>query len=194
MRDGDIVIDKCYFEGCFSSYAATLHVNNTNVEIINTTFNKNYSAKSNEMVNLSNASSAVVKFCTMVQDLNYNGNAFEVVESSKCSIYNSIIINNNKTPIFDGPTNNIYIHNCILDKEYLGAQNSMIVDPILVSSGYYGGNVKTMPVAENSPAVNAGMILSDVIDDARGLTRSELTPTIGAYEYLYGKLNYEKWV
>lgn len=56
---------------------------------------------------------------------------------------------------------------------------------LLKHIGNYGGNIYTIPVQKESPAINAGIIDENIpVTDARGFTRSVATPTIGAYEYI----------
>ena len=101
-------------------------------------------------------------------------------------VKNCIIWGNNSTSIYNldsrsSPT----VTNCIIDGGYSDGENIITEDPLLGELGYYGGNIKTIPVLAESPAIGAGIVDENTpITDARGITRSEIAPTIGAYEYI----------
>ncbi|MBP3358850.1 MAG: hypothetical protein J6K91_08055, partial [Opitutales bacterium] len=67
-------------------------------------------------------------------------------------------------------------------------------DPILKGLSDNGGVVQTIAVEKGSSAIGAGKVIEGITTDARGYARSTTAPTIGAYEYLYGKPTYEKWM
>ena len=56
--------------------------------------------------------------------------------------------------------------------------------------GNYGGSVQTCPVGSGSSAIGTGKVVEGVSTDARGFTRSETAPTIGACEY---KSEFDNW-
>ena len=88
------------------------------------------------------------------------------------------------------------IDTCIIKGGKNGIYNSsyckfttepITADPKLMPLGNYGGSVLTCPVCVESSAIGAGKVIEDITTDARGVVRSTTKPTIGAYEYLYGK-------
>ncbi len=77
--------------------------------------------------------------------------------------------------------------------EYCSITGKIEKDPILKELSDNGGAVQTIAVDAESSAIGVGKPIENIKTDARGILRST-TPTIGAYEYLYGKPTYEKWM
>ncbi len=192
VKNGAMKVESCYFEGCNSLYAGALHSNNSAVEIINSTFYKNYSNKSEEALHFANGSTSQIKYCTILQHPNYNGCAIEL-DGSSCMACNTIMINNNYGEVVQLVNSSMFeSYNCIVDYK-LGDTDIIATDIKLNESNYYGGNVKTISVNANSIAVGLAKIIEGITTDARGFERSTTKPTIGAYEYMYGNPAYEKW-
>jgi len=183
VKNGAMKVENCYFEGCNSLYAGALHSNNSAVEIINSTFYKNYSNRSEEILHFANRSTAQIKYCTMQQHPDYNGCAIEI-DVSYCKTYNTIMINNNYRSVVQLANSSIFeSYNCIVDYK-LGDTDIISTDVKLNTPDYYGGNVKTISVEAGSVAIESAKVIEGITTDARGYLRSSTTPTIGAYEHI----------
>ncbi len=130
-----------------------------NVTIVNSTFTQN---------------KATGEYC--------NGGAILLKNGSNLKLVNCILWGNTGTDgeISEGDFGTLKYSatSCII-------KNSQTSDPLLGEFGMHGGNVPTIPVAEGSSAIGGGVVTSETPKtDARGVTRSVIASTIGAYEFL----------
>ena len=146
----------------------------------------------------SSSSSPVLTNCTFSGNSasSYGGGMYNSSSSSP-SLTNCILWGNTSSYIDNEIYNNdtyckLTIDTCIIKGGYNSSgtyKNIITVDPKLLPLGNYGGSVQTCPVGpSDSSAVRLGKVLKDVSTDARGLKRSTIAPTIGAYEYIEPKL------
>ncbi len=169
-----------------------------------TFFNNSASSYGGGMFNCAN-SSPVLTNCTFSNNSASNGGGgmynhdFSTPVLTNCILWgNTASSNGNEIYNYDSaaePT----IDTCIIKGGKNGIYNSsyckfttepITADPKLIPLGNYGGSVRTCPVCVESSAMGAGKVIEDVTTDARGVVRSTTKPTIGAYEYLYGKPAY----
>jgi hypothetical protein len=82
------------------------------------------------------------------------------------------------------------VSNSIVQGSYTGTGN-LDKDPLLLPLNNYGGNMTTMALRGDSPAINSGNSTGAPIVDERGYSRVA-QPDIGAYEYRSGQRLYVK--
>lgn len=138
-------------------------------ELVNCTFNKGTCS------DIYSDGSTNIDFCTFlnnIQILNTNG-------ISDIRIRNSILAS------LSSVEQSASVKNCIVynSNEFRGTniQDVIEADPLLTYFGYFNSSVKTISVAEGSPAIGRGE-LDENTTDARGFLRS-YPPTIGAFEF-----------
>jgi predicted outer membrane repeat protein len=169
------IVNCTFYQSFAENLGGAIYGKNVNLNVYYCTFVKN---KSN------NYGGAI--FCTS-SDLNIRNSIFWGNLSSKDTRTNQITVTNSTV------NDEFTITNCVVD----GGINNLYGVQVSSSDAIYeddplldsvprdnGGNVQTIAVPSNSPAVGAARHYNDITTDARGYARSENSPTIGAYEYI----------
>jgi CSLREA domain-containing protein len=102
--------------------------------------------------------------------------------NSTLTLTNSILANSPHGGDYYSAGGTISGSNNLVDDGTDGLPDTIKANPLLGTLGNYGGPTQTIPLLPGSPAIGAGVAVSGITTDQRGVLRPA-TPDIGAYQY-----------
>ena len=177
------------------------YIADSKMSIGNCTFYLNTSENGSGMYNES--ASPTMLHCTFTKNTATTLGGGMYNASSNPNIINSIfwnnaVLNENNVAskeIYNDTSSSPVVNTCIIENGYTNGTGIYTDDPMLTELVDNGGQVKTIALANGSPAIGKGFTSEEMpvlSVDARGLYRND-PPTLGAVEVLYNP-EYDKWV
>ncbi|MDF9828676.1 hypothetical protein M2447_002804, partial [Ereboglobus sp. PH5-10] len=182
------VYENCVFYKNTALFGAGMRHEGGAMTLVNCTFYRNASSSSGSGggIQISTTAAVALVNCTIVENSAPN-NAGVYATSANTQLVNCIVWGNTggSAQIATGLT----VSHSIIEGGYVGTGN-LDQDPLLLAQRDYNNTPTVLHILGGSPAIGAGMTQAEAPEgvtipasDYRGITRSSMRPTIGAYEW-----------
>lgn len=181
-------ISGVLFRDNFADHGAGMYNGMSNVTVTNASFWQNQAISGAAIYNA--YSNAVLTNLTIYYNLAQNSGGGIFNEYSSPTVDNTILWDNQakvegSNEVYNDENSDPTVRNSVVEGGYDAGTNIIVNDPLLEGLGDYGGRMRTIGIAHNSPAIDRSTTNCALVDQ-RGLSRNTLGDRcdIGAYEFV----------